>query len=253
MEILYPKDRKELLNYLPYIKMSLKDWLFVDIRLTEDSDKELTIKKVAEMVHALFKGREGKLYICNPREILMIVRWGENNPSSAVADNVGKALPENGCQISVNEATKDGIAKLEIFITYKSPINPTFADTRATRRENIVLVADDDMFLRTLVKKGVGANYTVVEVADGAEVLEAYKRHSPDIVFLDIHLPNADGTHLLSKILAFDPKAYVVMLSADSSFDNVENATRLGAKGFLTKPFSGGKLQEHLSKCPTIT
>jgi two-component system, chemotaxis family, chemotaxis protein CheY len=254
MEILSHKEHKELLGYLPYVKMSLKEWLFVDVRLTEVSDKNLTIAKIAEAVHSLFKNREGKLYICNEREILMIVRWGKNNPASIVADSISKALPENGCEVFVHEPTMAGLAKLEILITYKKPVlSSAFADLRATRRENVIVVADDDMFLRSLVKKGVGVNYTIIEIADGGEVFEAYKTHAPDILFLDIHLPNTEGTILLKQVLALDPCAYVVMLSADSSLENVETTTHQGAKGFLTKPFSGGKLQEYLAKCPTIS
>jgi two-component system chemotaxis response regulator CheY len=254
MEILFYKDYRELLGYLPYVKLSLKEWLFVDVRLSDPSDENLTISKAAEAVHALFKSQEGKLYVCNDREILMIVRWGKNNPASAVADGVSKALPEKGCEVFVHAPTIEGIAKLEILITYKKPAaSPTLADIRATRRENVIVVADDDMYMRMLVKKGVGTNFTVIEIADGSEILAAYKNNVPDVLFLDIHMPNMDGTNVLQQILALDPKAYIVMLSADSSRENVEQTAQKGAKGFLTKPFTKERLQEHLNKCLTIS
>jgi len=253
MEILSHKDYKELLGYLPTLKKSLKDWLFVDIRITDTSDQDLTVDAAANAVQALFRNKEGKLYVCNSREILMIVRWGKTNPPTIVADTVSKALPEKGCAVYVHEPTLTGIAKLEILITYKKPsAAPTFADIRATRRENVVIVADDDMYLRMLVKKGVGGNYTVVEIANGNEVFEAYKKYAPDIIFLDIHMPNLDGTAILQHILALDPSAYIIMLSADSSRENVELTVQKGARGFLTKPFSKERLQECLNKCPTI-
>lgn len=254
MEILNHKDQKDLVGYLPYVRQSIKDWLFVDIRLSNEADIPLTVTQTAEAVHALFKNREGKLYICNEREILMIVRWGRENPASIVADSVGKALPAEGCEIFVHEPTVEGIAKLEILISYKKPVHTTtLADIRATRRENVILVADDDMYMRLLIKKGVGPNFTVCEVANGAEVFEACRKFAPDIVFLDIHMPGMEGTDALGKILSIDPKAFVVMVSADSSRENVEDTIRKGAKGFMTKPFSKEKLQEYLSKCPTIS
>ncbi len=254
MDILHQKDYKQLLAYLPHIKPSLKDWLFVDIRITDFSDKDLTVENAAEAVRAVFRTREGLIYVCNNREILMIVRWGKNNPPTTVADNVGKALPENGCAVFVTEPTLGGLSKLEILITYKRPGERlTFSDIRATRRENVIVVADDDMYLRTLVKKGLGANYTVFEVADGGQVLDAYKKSIPDVLFLDIHMPNMDGTNVLQQILAFDPNAYIVMLSADSSRENVEITAQKGARAFLTKPFTKERLQECLNKCPTIS
>jgi two-component system chemotaxis response regulator CheY len=258
MEILYHKDlqrkdHKELLGYLPYVKLSIKEWLFVDIRLNEDIDANMTIDRVAEAVHALFKKREGKLYVLNDREILMIVRWGKENPSSIVADDIGNALPKQGCQVFVHQPTMAGLSKLEILITYAKPSTPAFSDRRATRRENVILLADDDMYMRLLAKKGVGPNCTVVEVADGKDVLESYKKNNPDILFLDIHLPNVNGTSLLRKVLAYDPKAYIVMLSADSSEGNVKYTLQGGAKGFLTKPFTKEKLLEYMNKCPTVS
>lgn len=254
MEIIHHKNYKELLGYLSHVKASLKEWQFVDVRITDFSDKDLTVENAAQAVQSLFRLREGKLYICNDREILLLVRWGKNNPPSAIADSVSKALPEKGCVVFVHEPTAAGLAKLEILITYRKPVvAPALSDIRATRRENVVIVADDDMFMRSLVKKGVGLNYTVVEVSDGAEVLAAYKDKNPDVLFLDIHMPNMEGTSVLQQVLALDPNAYIVMLSADSSRENVEITTQKGARGFLTKPFTKERLQECLNKCPTIS
>ncbi|MDD3029990.1 MAG: response regulator [Alphaproteobacteria bacterium] len=253
MEILYPRDHKELLLYLPYVKLSIKDWLFADVRLDVPPNDTVNIQSVAEQIHAAFKSQEGKLYLCNENELLMIVRWKENKPPSTLADDISHTLPKEGCQIFVHKPTMAGIAKLEILITHKAPLtNPSLADLRATRRQNVVLVADDDMYMRTLVKHGIGSKTTVIETGDGETVLDDYKKNNPDVLFLDIHLPHVDGTSLLGKLFEMDPKAYIVMLSADSSRKNVELTANKGAKGFLTKPFTKEKLQEYLSKCPTF-
>lgn len=254
MEILSHKDHRQLLTYLPYVKMTLNEWLFVDIGLTEPLSENLTAEEAAEAVHGIFKSREGKLFVINEREILMIVRWEKTNPISTVADNISVALPKDGCEIYVHEPTIAGLAKLEVLITYKKPASaPTLADRRALRRKNVVEVADDDMYMRMLVKKGLGPRCEVVEIADGMQILDTYQAKAPDILFLDIHMPNMNGTNVLQQILAIDPKAFVVMLSADSSRDNVEYAAHNGAKGFLTKPFTKEKLEEYLTKCPTIS
>jgi DNA-binding NtrC family response regulator len=115
------------------------------------------------------------------------------------------------------------------------------------------MIADDDMYVRKLVKKGMESHVQVHEVVDGNEVLAAYREYVPDVVFLDIHMPSKDGTEVLKELLIADPQAYVIMLSADSSLSNVEWSMRQGAKGFLTKPFTRGKLLEYISRCPTIS
>jgi two-component system, chemotaxis family, chemotaxis protein CheY len=238
MDILAYKDRQELLDYLPHIKSSLKEWLLIEVRLIADSDKKFLIADAAKLIDSLFRDKEGKLYICNDREILALMRWGQKRPASDVAENIRHRLPAGTCEIQAHDVTPEGIAKLEILITHgKQP-------------GKIVLVADDDMYMRMLVKKGAGEGNTVYEVADGKDILDAYKKYVPNILFLDIHLPNVNGTDVLRTILTMDSKAYIVMLSADSSRENVALTMQQGAKGFLTKPFTREKLQEYILKCP---
>lgn len=254
MEILFHKHHKELLDYLPHIKSSLKEWLFVDVRLTEACDKNFTITNAADLLHSLFLDKEGKLYICNGREILMLIHWGRSYALSEITRSVEHYLPQGSCEVHAHEPTPEGLAKVEMLITYKrSSASPSLADIRSTRRENVVLIADDDMYMRMLVKKGVSSQATIHEVGDGKEVVDAYNKYAPDILFLDIHMPNVEGTSALHTILTIDPKAYVLMLSADSSRENVELTTKSGAKGFLTKPFTKDKLMEYIKKCPTFS
>ncbi|OFW87090.1 MAG: hypothetical protein A3J37_05440 [Alphaproteobacteria bacterium RIFCSPHIGHO2_12_FULL_45_9] len=123
---------------------------------------------------------------------------------------------------------------------------------RKARVEKIILIADDDMYMRMLIKKGIGSHYTVQEVIHGSEIVAAYKKYLPDILFLDIHMPGKDGLENLEAILTYDPQAYIIMLSSDSSPENVIWTTKHGAKGFIAKPFAKDKLVEYVKKCPTI-
>jgi len=255
MEILPRQSRQELLDFMPRITLSLQEWQLVEIRLANDSAGALTIPNVAERVQALFKDKEGKLYICNDHEVLMLLRWGKDRPPAEIAGSIEAHLPEGSCKVHVHPPTPEGLAKIEVLVTHKRPESTplAFADTRTTRRENVILVADDDMYMRMLVKKGVAAQATVHEVANGNEVVAAYRQRAPDIVFLDIHMPGKDGMAVLREILAIDPKAYIVMLSADSSVENIGYTLHEGAKGFLTKPFTKEKLLEAIQKCSTLS
>lgn len=255
MEILSHKNRRELLDFLPHIKSSPQEWQLVEIRMTGDSSVGLVIAKVAELVHSLFKDKEGKLYICNDHEVLMLLRWGKDRPSSEIIQSIEKHLPQGSCKVFVHEPTPEGLSKLEILITYKKPddIAASFTDIRSTRRENVILAADDDMYIRLLVKKALNPKDSVHEVADANDILTAYKQYVPDVVFLDIHMPGKDGTEVLHDILTIDPEAYIIMLSADSSVEKVGYTMHEGAKGFVTKPFTKEKLQKYIAKCPTIS
>jgi two-component system chemotaxis response regulator CheY len=114
------------------------------------------------------------------------------------------------------------------------------------------MIADDDMYMRHLAKMGLESFATIYEVTEGDQVVNAYRKWMPDILFLDIHLPGKMGTDILQEILQIDKSAYVVMLSADSSPENIRLAAHKGAKDFVSKPFTRERMLENMKKCPTL-
>lgn len=104
----------------------------------------------------------------------------------------------------------------------------------------------------TAEEKATGFFFMRQHDTPGAEVLDAYKKITPDIFFLNIEPPNANGTRVLREILAFNPRAYVVMLGAGASRGNVELTMHLGARDFMAKPVTKDKLRECINKYPAI-
>lgn len=102
-----------------------------------------------------------------------------------------------------------------------------------------VLIVDDAAFMRVTIKNMLSKNgYEVVGEAENGQVgLTKYQELKPDVVTLDITMPVMDGLTALKKIMEYDPKANVVMLSAMGQQDMVKEAIISGAKGFIVKPF----------------
>lgn len=117
---------------------------------------------------------------------------------------------------------------------------------------NKVLIADDNEFVRFLVKKWLEASAVIHEVGHGNDVVETYKNIKPDVLFLDIHLPGKNGCDILREIMSHDPSAFVIMLSADSKRENVIFTIQAGAKAFMTKPFTRQTLDRFYHMCPTL-
>jgi two-component system chemotaxis response regulator CheY len=254
VEILPHKNYKELLDLMPQVKSALQEWLFVDLRLTKDCDKNFTVAAAADLIHSLFKDKEGKIYIGNDHSMIMLVRTGKNYPPAELTNNIKRHLPEGSCEVRVSEPTPEGLNKLEVFITYKkTEATQSLVDIRKSRKENVILVADDDMYQREIIKKGLAKIGAVVEVESGDGVAAAYSRCNPDIVFLDIHMPGRSGREIVYELAELDPDSFVVMISADGSRENVADTWQKGAKEFLTKPFTKEKLLECVKKCPTIS
>ena len=102
-----------------------------------------------------------------------------------------------------------------------------------------ILLVDDAAFMRKMIKDTLTKNgYTeVFEAVDGADAVEKYAELAPDLVFMDITMPNMDGLEALKAIRAKDGSANVVMCSAMGQESMVMDAVRSGAKDFIVKPF----------------
>lgn len=125
-------------------------------------------------------------------------------------------------------------------------------DRRNDRSESYILIVEDDPFTRRLVEKSLGARFRIFIAENAAQAIQSYIRHAPDVLFLDIGLPDADGLHVLDKVMEIDKDAYTVMLSGNGHKENVIKAVEKGAKGFVGKPFTKGKLEDYISKSPFI-
>jgi len=102
-----------------------------------------------------------------------------------------------------------------------------------------ILVVDDAAFMRVSIKKMLTNNgYDVVgEAENGKIALQKYQELSPDIITMDITMPEMDGLASLKEILSLNPAANVVMISAMGQESMVREAVLSGAKGFIVKPF----------------
>lgn len=115
---------------------------------------------------------------------------------------------------------------------------------------NSVLIVDDAVFMRMMVKDILEKNgFEVVgEAENGLKAVEAYKELTPDIVTMDITMPEMSGIDALKAIRKIDPAAKVIMCSAMGQQAMVMDAIKAGAKDFIVKPFNGDRVVEALSK-----
>ena len=113
-----------------------------------------------------------------------------------------------------------------------------------------VLIVDDAAFMRMMIKDILEKNgYDVVaEANNGIKAVEMYKREKPDIVTMDITMPDMDGIEAVKAIREFDPSAKIIMCSAMGQQSMVMDAIRAGAKDFVVKPFQPDRVLEAISK-----
>lgn len=107
-----------------------------------------------------------------------------------------------------------------------------------------VLIVDDAVFMRNILRAIIkDKGYTVVaEAASGIEAMKALHDHNPDIVILDIILPDVNGLDLLDSILKVRPQVRVVICSSIGQEPIIKKAMDHGAKAFIQKPFTPEKV-----------
>lgn len=113
-----------------------------------------------------------------------------------------------------------------------------------------VLVVDDAAFMRKMVSDALmgGGHEIVGEAANGAEAVQRFQELRPDIMTLDITMPEKDGLAALKEIIAVDPGAKVVMCSALGQESKVLESIKLGAKDFVVKPFQVDRVLSAVEK-----
>ena len=105
-----------------------------------------------------------------------------------------------------------------------------------------ILIVDDEADLRNLLASVLGDYYEVAQAGNGAAVQKAFSQPPPDVVLLDVKLPDADGLELLPQIKKRWPETEVIVLTGHGTVSMAVEAGRGGAYNFLTKPFENEKL-----------
>lgn len=114
-----------------------------------------------------------------------------------------------------------------------------------------IMIVDDARFMRILLKQILESNQlatNVVEAIDGASALEMYKKIKPDLVTMDINMPNSDGITCMKEILNVDPLAKIVMITSVEQKNIIDDALNSGAKGYVKKPFNKNEISYMVKK-----
>ncbi|CAG7653578.1 response regulator [Paenibacillus allorhizosphaerae] len=113
-----------------------------------------------------------------------------------------------------------------------------------------VMIVDDAAFMRMMLRTILSeeGHEIIAEATNGAEAVQAYMAHRPDLVTMDITMPEVDGVAAVKEIRANDPQAKIIMCSAMGQKAMVVEAITAGAKDFLVKPFQPERVIESVNK-----
>jgi two-component system NarL family response regulator len=119
------------------------------------------------------------------------------------------------------------------------------AEALVMTRKATVLLVDDHALLRTGVANIINQEpdlEVVAEAGDGIEAIDAYERHHPDVILLDLRMPRMEGVEVVRRLRERDPRARVIVLTTYDTDDEIERALKAGAKAYALKDISAEDL-----------
>jgi len=112
-----------------------------------------------------------------------------------------------------------------------------------------VLIVDDTNFMRKMLRDLISEHYEVIgEAENGKECLEMMEEHDPDLITLDVIMPEMDGLEALPKIKEKNDSQKVIMVTSVGQHEKVTEAMKKGATGYIIKPFDEEKVLEEIEK-----
>ena len=120
-----------------------------------------------------------------------------------------------------------------------------------TKNKKKILVVDDAQFTRNMLKKIINKTEigeVIAEARNGVEAVSLYQELKPDLVTMDLVMPEQGGIETTEKILSFDPEAIIVIVSALGQEALVLEAAKKGAKDFIQKPFKADQIEDVLER-----
>lgn len=227
-------------------------WQLMSMKL---ADTAQPIGKYTKEIVTAYLNVEGALIAVDERRLIALVQLEDIDAFARIKNLWQQKFASAFPRVTIRQVNSDLLEKIDTYYISRTsaPGERDFYKKRIGRADNTFLVIDDDMFIRHMMKEKLKKHAAVYDADNGKDALALYKEHNPDIVFLDIHMPQKSGMEVINDILNLDMDAYIVLLSADAIKENILGAIEKGAVGFLSKPPSPEKLAIYIQHCTTYS
>ncbi|MBA4749803.1 MAG: response regulator [Alphaproteobacteria bacterium] len=230
-------------------------------------EESIPPKVLNETLKSVLSDQEAECYVCSDRDTFIYWKTSLENEHSliikAIQDNYPRAfLSVRPDKIFKSFNTSTEIEDLRSMILGKialltkttspqeqkqnllslSPLQSTLLkkaqERRATRSKTEILVVEDQDFSRKLLMGLMQKEHLCYGAKNAAEAIQYFVEQAPDIIFLDIELPDHDG-HCLAKLFRqLDTRAFIVMVTGNNYQKDVDRAKENGVNGFIAKPYN---------------
>ncbi len=278
MEFIISDIEKNLFNIIQSIKSdpaSWEDWKCLQIKIPDlykNSDNMEIRQNIKAIIHSRFSEKKCSVFFLGLKEIFLFCKLPEDPDFTEVTNSItdlfskkDKSLIEfkiinisEEPNLIVDEYTLDdfmlSLTSISYDESFKNSLDLVENNERSHNKgsnPNLkkVLLVEDDALSRWMVRKSIKDACDLVTAQDARQAISLYQNYKPDMVILDINLPDGSGKEVLKDMLEQDPKAYIVMFSSQDTASNIADTMDKGAKGFIAKPFKKERLFEYINNC----
>lgn len=238
-----PEDQRKTSLLMKVISAALMNlqgniyWFKPGRMLIASNEPELDLRAAIEEIIPVLKAQYGDMPIDIPFNVACIQKHWDDFSTIKTALIRGHVNTEKA-----EEEEK----KLKININPKY-IN-LLAPVRKNRKKPIVMIVEDDPTMQKLITLAIDDSFDVVCASTLKYAKDIYESKLPDMVLMDIILPDGNGLDLVEQISMHDSSAYIVMLSGDTCQCSILRCKKYGARGFIAKPMTTKIVQQHLNK-----
>ncbi len=245
------KNQEEMMAFIPSMKSNMEEWQIISIKMPQRGKQYQDL--ISQELLRRYQEKDGMLFSVGDYKIVMVVRLGVISNYAVLKSEIESKMPKYDARVVARKMNAAGLKQIQSDLPNKDKDDSiSLYEAREKRAENIFLIAEDDAFARKTLSSALKNYGKVYEVGDGAHVIDQYMKCNPDVVLMDIHMPNKNGLSLVDDVMEIDTDAFLVIASADSVVDNVVEAMSGGAVGFLAKPIKKDKMLEYLNQCITF-
>lgn len=253
--------------------LSWKGWscLYLDLSEISEDKKNECFLWIKSIVDAYFGDVEGHVYACHGLDVHIICKNVSHEMLEQAARQIcdlAKDESDSRLYFQIYNLAKEAFDYIQIVLDKEGeghktesivknsphPAADTFSTAPVTANQNIirkvkVLLVEDDPVVRWMVRNALKNDCDFATAPTANKAFSLYSSYKPDIVFLDIGLPDKSGRDVLAWIMRNDPGACVVMFSSNNNLDNIAGALEDGASGFISKPFLKDSLIHYINNC----
>lgn len=248
-----------LICAISYDPKSWENWKCLDISLDaidSDEENEVSLLCANSLIESYLRDQTFHVFVCLPHSLYVMCK----NIDTSVLEEAGKFVidmvkqeneqriycqvysMDKDCDALISKIQEQGDAgPLTISARHHNNVTqfPASRDTKA-------LLIEDDPVTRWMVRNTLKDECHLATASSASSAYAMYSAFRPDIVFLDIGLPDKNGNEVMEWILRNDPGARIVMFSSHDSLDMITQVLEMGAIGFVAKPFNRDSLLHYL-------